>query len=428
MRLVKTLRIKIGKLSKKKKQILLKEYSEFQKAVKYTDNFIEQNRIYSLKELTKHLYSSGSIKVVAELYSATYQTAYTEVLKAKKRNKRAKIKRMHLTIRHDTFELRKIERNKLFRYFAKIPVASIRGGILLPLHVKDFQEKDIEDCQIGDSRIEYSNGNFFLHLAIEKEVEDSITVDKDKVALISIDLGERNPAVSVILQGGSMKPVFYRENIRAVRAHYRNLRQSLGKKKLLKKIKQISDKERRVVRDINHKISAAIVKQARELRAKGYQPVITMGRLTGIRGAAQEKGRRIRRAINQWSYYQLQQYIKYKANWDGIPVGLVSEYKTSKLCHHCGHEGLRKGGLFRCNNCSMEYNADLNGALNIGTRSLEYIFRDRASTMFNSLANASVLREFSGVKHRSVTMPLSWTEKSGKDTPSHVYDPATARF
>ena len=49
MRLVKTLRIKIGKLSKKKKQILLKEYSEFQKAVKYTDNFIEQNKIYSLK-------------------------------------------------------------------------------------------------------------------------------------------------------------------------------------------------------------------------------------------------------------------------------------------------------------------------------------------------------------------------------------------
>jgi len=48
--------------------------------------------------------------------------------------------------------------------------------------------------------------------------------------------------------------------------------------------------------------------------------------------------------------------------------------------------------------------------------------------MFNSLANASVLREFSGVKHRSVTMPLSWTEKSGKDIPSHVHDPATVSF
>jgi len=74
----------------------------------------------------------------------------------------------------------------------------------------------------------------------------------------------------------------------------------------------------------------------------------------------------------------------------------------------------------------------------MSSRSLEYIFRDRASTMFNSLANASVLREFSGVKHRSVTMPMfksyafghfgnvvskiSWTEKSGKDIPSHVHD------
>jgi len=27
-----------------------------------------------------------------------------------------------------------------------------------------------------------------------------------------------------------------------------------------------------------------------------------------------------------------------------------------------------------------------------------------------------------------VTMPLSWTEKSGKDIPSHTQDPATVSF
>jgi len=27
-----------------------------------------------------------------------------------------------------------------------------------------------------------------------------------------------------------------------------------------------------------------------------------------------------------------------------------------------------------------------------------------------------------------VTMPLSWTEKSGKDIPSHMHDPATDKL
>lgn len=389
MNLNKTLKLKIGKLTKKKQLLLLKEYTEFQKAVKFSADFITQNKIYTRYELTKQLYSSGKIKDVAKLYSATYQCAYTETLKIKNKDKNAKITHVPLTLRNDTFELIKTT-NKHFPYFIKIPIAGIRGGIYLPLHVQDFQQLEIKQCTIRDSRISYKNGNFFLHLVIEKEVENKIKLEKEKLALISIDLGERNPAVSVIRLGDSMKPHFYRDNIRAVRAHYRILRQRLGKKKLLKKIKQMKDKESRITRDINHKISTSIVQEAKQLKAGGYQPIITMGNLIHIRNASKKKGRAMRRRISQWSYYQLQQFIRYKALWDGIPVGFVSEYKTSKTCHRCKREGIRKAGLFKCLGCSMEYNADINGAINIGTRSLEYIFGDRAS----------------------MTVPLSWAEKN----------------
>jgi putative transposase len=57
--------------------------------------------------------------------------------------------------------------------------------------------------------------------------------------------------------------------------------------------------------------------------------------------------------------------IEYKAMLVGIPVITTSEAYTSRTCHICGCEGKRKTqGLFICPQCG-EYNADLNGAINI---------------------------------------------------------------
>jgi transposase len=65
----------------------------------------------------------------------------------------------------------------------------------------------------------------------------------------------------------------------------------------------------------------------------------------------------------------------------GIPVITTSEAYTSKTCHICGCEGARKTqGLFICSHCG-EYNADLNGAINIAKkfeRSLGYMPLDGA--------------------------------------------------
>ena len=77
------------------------------------------------------------------------------------------------------------------------------------------------------------------------------------------------------------------------------------------------------------------------------------------------------------SYYRLTEYIKYKAEWEGIPVLAIPEYNTSKTCHRCGKEGKRVSqGLFKCPNCGLEYNADLNGAINIAKLSLGYMLGD----------------------------------------------------
>ncbi|MFX0162343.1 MAG: zinc ribbon domain-containing protein, partial [Candidatus Hodarchaeota archaeon] len=53
---------------------------------------------------------------------------------------------------------------------------------------------------------------------------------------------------------------------------------------------------------------------------------------------------------------------------------------TSKLCWRCRslNTEIRKR-CFRCKDCGLEYNRDLNGAINIGNRLLGYMLKSRAS-------------------------------------------------
>ncbi len=97
--------------------------------------------------------------------------------------------------------------------------------------------------------------------------------------------------------------------------------------------------------------------------------VIVVGKLKGIRSRV-KGSRRFRRLINNFPYYRLVQYIRYKASWAGIRVIEVSEANTSKLCWNCHAEGMRlTQGKFVCKNCG-EINADENGAMNILQRGL----------------------------------------------------------
>ena len=88
----------------------------------------------------------------------------------------------------------------------------------------------------------------------------------------------------------------------------------------------------------------------------------------------------LNRIVNRMPYSKLAKFIEYKAMFDGVPVVKVKEYYTSKVCHRCNNLGERKTqGLFVCNNCNLQYNADLNGAINIGRVALSYMLRGGAS-------------------------------------------------
>jgi putative transposase len=139
---------------------------------------------------------------------------------------------------------------------------------------------------------------------------------------------------------------------------YKQIRKSLQKKGLYKVVKKIKNRESRIVRDLNHKISRFIVNKAIKEKAE-----IRLEDLKGIRQTTKSR-RSFKYALNSWSYYQLGQFIQYKALLAGIPLSFIEPAYTSKCCSLCGQIGKRNDKSFKCS-CGHVENADANAAFSI---------------------------------------------------------------
>jgi putative transposase len=126
--------------------------------------------------------------------------------------------------------------------------------------------------------------------------------------------------------------------------------------------KKIKRKESRKIKDINHKISRAIVNEAAQ-QACG----IKLERLSDIRTTARQS-RSSRPSLHSWSFYQLQFMIEYKAKLLGVSVAYVDPAYTSQMCSRCGLLGARNGKDFTCPHCGHVDHADANASFNIALR------------------------------------------------------------
>ncbi len=139
---------------------------------------------------------------------------------------------------------------------------------------------------------------------------------------------------------------------------YRDTRRFLQKRGLYGVVKRIKNRENRIVKDLNHKISRFIVNLA--IKEKGG---LHLEDLRGIRNTKkQRKG--FKYALHSWSFYQLAQFIEYKALLAGVPVAYEEPAYTSQVCSKCGLLGERKGKSFKCPDGHVEH-ADSNAAFNL---------------------------------------------------------------
>ena len=260
-----------------------------------------------------------------------------------------------LSIRNDLLKIKRVG-NSVSEYWVKLPNKNTRQ---LWVAIKPHRAFP-EEFKVCESKLYRRKGKFYLNIALKIEVEANLAFRK----ILAVDLGERTIATTVLLSNGVIShPHFYGRKVRGLRRHYAWLRKRLGEKKALATIRKIKDTEKRKVNAILHKISRDIVDEAERENA-----IIVLGDLTGIRQRAKGKGKRFNRIVGGMPFYRLTQMITYKATLKGILVVTTSEAYTSRNCHVCGLEGDRKAqGLFACSRHG-EYNADLNGAINIGLK------------------------------------------------------------
>jgi putative transposase len=155
------------------------------------------------------------------------------------------------------------------------------------------------------------------------------------------------------------------DQVRKTRKHYAQLRRGLqhhNSKSSRRRVRKLRNKEARIIRNENHRISRRIVEQAKRTNS-----TIALEDLEGIRERLRvTQGQRYERL--SWSYFQLQQMIVYKARLEGIPVIFVPPAYTSQTCprcHYCSRSNRKEQRWFRCQECGYFWLADDIAAVNL---------------------------------------------------------------
>jgi len=254
-----------------------------------------------------------------------------------------------------------------------VSILTVDGRKKFTLDIPKYFERylDWKSCS-ADLFIDHHR-RVFLHIVFEKE----ITNTPSNGNLIGIDRGIKKIATT------STNKFFGGGRTKFVSDKYRGQRkqlQSKGTRSAQRHLAKVRGKERRFRTDTNHCISKKIVET--------LQPgdTIVLEKLTGIRKRARrltkaqkEAGRKTvrkdqRREINCWNFYQLEQFLTYKAASRGIGLVFVDPRYTSQRCSKCGHikrANRKSQSIFKCKLCGFSHNADLNAAKNICLKYLD---------------------------------------------------------
>lgn len=218
----------------------------------------------------------------------------------------------------------------------------------------DRQKALFSGAKLGTMRIVTKNHALVAQIVYEV-AEPKLKADGN---VMGIDLGIKCPAVSYCSDGTVR---FYgngRKN-KYMRRHYAYLRKKLQTSKKIKTVKRINDKEQRIMRDIDHKLSHDIIETAVAHNVK----VIKLEQLQNIRSATR-KSRKNNHSLHTWSFYRLAQFIEYKAKLAGISVEYVNPAYTSQRCPICGSVHHADDRNYTCE-CGFHIHRDLLGAMNI---------------------------------------------------------------
>ncbi|MGC9528617.1 MAG: RNA-guided endonuclease InsQ/TnpB family protein, partial [Limnospira sp.] len=237
-----------------------------------------------------------------------------------------------------------------------VSLTLVNGRERFPLELGNYQRGKLKGQSPTSAQLcKHRDGQYYIHIQVKSDPPKQRETDN----FLGVDLGRTDIAVTSDGQKWSGEPV---KNTRDKFARVRASIQRKGTKGAKRLLKRLSGKERRFQVWVNHRISRRIVDTAATLNA-----TIVLEDLTGIRERTnkQRRSQTERRRSNSWAFYQMRQFLTYKALAAGVPLMTVNPAYTSQTCHCCLHIGERSGKRFKCSNCGWIGDADYNGSLMI---------------------------------------------------------------
>ena len=246
-----------------------------------------------------------------------------------------------------------------------VSLTLLHGRVRFRLHLGNYQRSKLRGQRPTSAQLcKHWNGSIALHI----QVKVAVPTPTAATDVLGVDLGRTD--IAHTSEGTSWDG----GGIRQCRDHFTRMRAALDHKaskgtrstrrRCRELLDRLSGREQRFQRHTNHVISKTLVETAQHTNA-----AIALEDLTGIRERTNQEPRpkTERRRSNSWAFFQLRQFVTYKATLAGVVLHLVPAAYTSQMCHGCLHLGSRKGKHFACTNpaCGWTGDADLNAARNI---------------------------------------------------------------
>lgn len=249
----------------------------------------------------------------------------------------------------------------------RVSLLTLDGRVVVPFRFGTYAEGMLQRRR-GQCDLLYRtrSDTFFLAVTVDApeptpdEPRDYVGVDLGIITLAATSDGE-------FLNHTSGPKHAHINQVRARYSRFRQKVQHKGTKSSKRLLRKRSGREQRFAKDVNHCISKAIVSTA-----QGTSRGIALEDLKHIRERISAKrtvgGKRQRRVLHSWAFFQLRAFIAYKAALAGVPVVYVNPAYTSQTCSQCGHAeraNRRTQARFLCVACGFSAHADLNAAENI---------------------------------------------------------------
>ena len=381
--LTKTIRLKLQVSNEQEKQFL-EMMERFQDACNFVSKYIFEHEFCLDKKILQeklyyelrnrfHLKAQLAISVIRTVI-AHYETLKTQMSKTPFRYKTEsgtwkKIPRtLEWLWKPINFKVPQVDLvyNRDYSFvekMTKLSINTLTKRTKCTFEIKHYEEYFDGTWKLGTAKLVKKNKKWYLHISVTKNVED-LKLENTK-HIVGIDRGLRFLAVSYDEQG---KTRFYSgKEIARKRQIFQKVRSELqakGTKSAKRKLKQISERENRWMTDVNHCLSKTLV------REYGQDTAFVLEDLTGVsfEKSNLSKNKEWNHNLTSWAFYQLEQFLDYKARDNKSRIVIVSGMYTSQRCPKCGKiRGENRNHTIHLYSCSCGYhsNDDRSAAMNI---------------------------------------------------------------